>query len=132
MLFIVSRLVCRRGSFITFVLITFLSIPSLIVHSKQVDKPVGYYQLQCDETFSCPESLVPRVAFWVEVFSRWDTSTAIFHDKDNPHRVFSTVHRKQGCRKSRRGDSVYRERKRLEKSFKNIASRLKKWKGTKH
>ncbi|NNC98680.1 MAG: LysM peptidoglycan-binding domain-containing protein, partial [Gammaproteobacteria bacterium] len=86
--------------------------------------PVADYPLQCDETFACPSSLRPRVSFWVEVFSRWDTSTAIFHDKDNPHRVYSTIKRKQGCRRSRNGDSIDRERKRLTKTLQTIASRV--------
>ncbi|RBP50804.1 LysM peptidoglycan-binding domain-containing protein [Arenicella xantha] len=88
--------------------------------------PVGVYELQCDETFSCPTSLMPRVAFWVEVFSRWDTGTAVFHDKDNPHRVYSTVKREEGCRRSRKGDSIYRERSRLKRDLENLASKLSK------
>jgi len=35
--------------------------------AKPLQTPVASYPLQCDETFSCPESLRPRVAFWVEV-----------------------------------------------------------------
>jgi len=93
--------------------------------AKSLDVPVKQYPLQCDETFSCPTSLLPRVGFWVEVFSRWDTNTAIFHDKENPHRVYSTINRSQGCRKSRKGDSVDRERKRLKRTLNSIASRLK-------
>ena len=95
------------------------------VSAREVDKPVGNYQLQCDETFSCPASLLPRVSFWVEVFSRWDTNTAIFHDKENPHRVYSTLTRKQGCRRSKKGDSVDRERKRLKRSLTSIASKVR-------
>ncbi|MFT5654943.1 MAG: membrane-bound lytic murein transglycosylase D [Arenicella sp.] len=98
------------------------------VLAKPLGKPVAMYPLQCDETFSCPESLLPRVSFWVEVFSRWDTETAIFHDKDNPARVFSTVQRSQGCRRSRKGDSVDRERKRLKRELGAIADKLAKGK----
>jgi len=93
--------------------------------ARPIDKPVGSYQLQCDETFSCPASLLPRVSFWVEVFSRWDTNTAIFHDKENPHRVYSVVTRKQGCRRSKKGDSIDRERKRLKRSLQSIASKVR-------
>lgn len=94
-----------------------LSVPALA----KVPKQVGTYELDCNETFSCPYSLRPRVAFWVEVFSRWDTNTAVFHDKDNPHRVYSTIKRKEGCRRSRKGDSIDRERKRLKRLLKSIA-----------
>lgn len=93
--------------------------------ARELDRPVADYPIQCDETFSCPKSLLPRVAFWVEVFSRWDTKTAIFHDKENPQRVYSTVSRTKGCRRSRNGDSVDRERKRLKKSLTNLAKALK-------
>lgn len=96
-----------------------------VLAAKSLDVPVKLYPLQCDETFSCPASLLPRVGFWVEVFSRWDTNTAIFHDKENPHRVYTTLKRTQGCRKSRKGDSVDRERRRLKKKLKTISSRLK-------
>ena len=94
--------------------------------SAKIPKAVANYQLDCNETFSCPDSLKPRVAFWVEVFSRWNTNTAIFHDKDNPHRVYSTVKRSEGCRRSRKGDSIDRERKRLKRTLANLASKLKK------
>ena len=86
-------------------------------------KPVADYELDCNTTFYCPESLKPRVAFWVEVFSRWDTNTAIMHDKDFPHRVYSTVKRKEGCRRSKKGGSVDRERKRLERVLTSIAKK---------
>ena len=92
--------------------------------AKPLSKPVAQYPLQCDETFSCPASLLPRVGFWVEVFSRWDTNTAIFHDKSNPQRVYSTISRKEGCRRSRKGDSIDRERKRLKRSLNSLADRL--------
>ena len=96
-----------------------------VLAAKSLDVPVKLYPLQCDETFSCPTSLLPRVGFWVEVFSRWDTNTAIFHDKENPHRVYTTLKRTQGCRKSRKGDSIDRERRRLKKTLKTISSRIK-------
>lgn len=92
---------------------------------KNLGKAVAIYPLQCDETFSCPQSLMPRVGFWVEVFSRWDTDTAIFHDKQNPHRVYSTLQRKGGCRRSRNGDSISKERKRLKRNLGSLSSALK-------
>ncbi len=93
--------------------------------SAKIPKQVGIYPLDCNETFSCPDSLKPRVAFWVEVFSRWDTNTAIFHDKDNPHRVYSTVKRREGCRRSKKGDSIDRERQRIKKNLARLAAKLK-------
>lgn len=103
-------------------LLACLSVES--VAAKRLDRAVALYPLQCDETFSCPTTLLPRVGFWVEVFSRWDTNTAIFHDKDNPHRVYSTISRKEGCRRSKKGDSIDRERRRLKKALQLTASKL--------
>lgn len=107
-------------------LIIFLLFSSAdqVLLAKVLDKPVAIYPLQCDETFSCPSSLMSRVGFWVEVFSRWDTNTAIFHDKENPQRVFSTISRTDGCRKSRKGDAIDRERKRLKATLQRLASKL--------
>jgi membrane-bound lytic murein transglycosylase D len=99
--------------------------PTVQAKTKTIlSKPVAIYPLQCDETFSCPQSLMPRVGFWVEVFSRWDTDTAIFHDKQNPHRVYSTLQRNEGCRRSRKGDSIDKERKRLKSKLKSLAAKL--------
>ncbi len=119
------RSIFKRGVFITATAIVIMGGLS----SANVPKPVGVYELDCSETFSCPESLNPRVAFWVEVFSRWDTNTAILHDKENPHRVYSTIKRKNGCRRSRKGDSIDRERKRIKKSLVSLAKRIDADKG---
>lgn len=107
-----------------FSLLICLSLMTLASHARTVTTPVARYTLECSDTFSCPASLIPRVSFWVEVFSRWDTDTAIFHDKDNPHRVYSTIKRKQGCRHSRNGDSIDRERRRLKSVLKMISKKL--------
>ncbi len=95
------------------------------VAGKTLDKPVSIYPLQCDETFFCPSSLSTRVGFWVEVFSRWDTNTAIFHDRDNPHRVFSTISRNEGCRNSSRDNIIDRERTSLKSSLRSVADKLR-------
>ena len=94
------------------------------VDAKALDKPVAVYPLQCNETFSCPTSLLSRVGFWVEVFSRWDTNTAIFHDKENPQRVFSTISRNEGCRNSRDGDAISKERANLKKLLQSLSTKL--------
>lgn len=96
------------------------------VARSNIPAPVSNYKLDCNDTFSCPDSLMPRVAFWVEVFSRWDTNTAIFHDKENPQRVYSTVRRKEGCRRSRTGDKIDKERKKLKKDINRLANKLEK------
>ena len=109
-------------------LVIFLSIFGVVtcqsINAKAIDVPVATYPLQCNETFSCPASLNKRVGFWVEVFSRWNTDTAIFHDKENPHRVYSTISRDQGCRNSRDGDAVSKERAKLKSSLQSLATKL--------
>ena len=114
---------------ITHISILFVALIGLLVspvaQTRTVDIPVGNYPIQCNEIFSCPTSLLPRVAFWVEVFSRWDTNTAIFHDKENPQRVYSTISRKDGCRRSRKGSSTDRERNRLKKALTSLANDVK-------
>ena len=109
-------------------LVIFLSIFGVVtcqsINAKAIDVPVATYPLQCNETFSGPASLNKRVGFWVEVFSRWNTDTAIFHDKENPHRVYSTISRDQGCRNSRDGDAVSKERAKLKSSLQSLATKL--------
>ena len=109
---------------VVFLLFSFFSASSVDAKIKALDNPVANYKLQCDETFSCPDSLLPRVAFWVEVFSRWDTNTAIFHDKENPSRVYGTLSRHEGCRNSKRDGIVDKERKAIKKRLEELASKL--------
>lgn len=101
-----------------------LTLAVQLVHAKALDKPVAVYPLQCHDTFFCPSSLLSRVGFWVEVFSRWDTDTAIFHDKENPHRVFSTISRNDGCRNSRNGDAIDKERSNLKNLLQSLSAKL--------
>jgi len=112
-------------SLVTSALLLFQSSPAS-AKIQSLTTPVANYPLQCDETFSCPVSILPRVGFWVEVFSRWTTDTAIFHDKENPHRVYGTLSRNEGCRNSRKDGIIERERKSLKKSLTSLATKLDK------
>lgn len=107
----------------TFVLLGVYSSASQAV---LLNKPVASYPLQCDQYFDCPLSLQGRVSFWVEVFGRWETDTAIFHDKNKPQRVYSTLRRENGCRHSRAGDSMDKRRKYLKKLILNTADKVQK------
>ena len=109
-----------------FCLATLLIPSTVLAKTKFLGSPVASYPLQCDETFSCPASLLPRVSFWVEVFSRWDTNTAVFHDKQNPGRVYGTLSRNEGCRNSRRDGVIDRERKALKKELESLANNVDK------
>lgn len=118
------RLTFRRFIAVVVYSVFLFSTAQTVIAAPLSPKSVANYPLQCDETFSCPESLLPRVGFWIEVFSRWDTGTAIFHDKENPHRLYSTVQRKEGCRRSKKGDSIDQERKRLKRDLSSLSQRL--------
>jgi len=107
-------------------LVLFSASSNVQAKAKPLKTPVSNYPLQCDETFSCPNSIRLRVGFWVEVFSRWDTNTAVFHDKEHPSRVFATLNRKDGCRNSRRDKVIDKERKALKAKLETLASRLDK------
>jgi len=108
------------------VILSSLAVTSTAVaQQSSLSRPVKVYPIDCQDTFACPESLMPRVGFWIEVFSRWDTDTAIFHDKNTPQRVFSTLKRNEGCRRSKKGGPIERERKRLKRNLQNLASKLK-------
>lgn len=113
------------SSFFLVFVVVLTMLSSRVQAESRFGPPVKSYPIDCQQTFSCPESLMPRVNFWIEVFSRWTTDTAIFHDKEAPQRVFSTLPRKQGCRRIRNGDAADRERKRLKRELKTIASRIK-------
>lgn len=93
--------------------------------AKTPPAPVADYPIDCGETFSCPDSLMPRVNFWIEVFSRWNTDTAVFHDKENPQRVYSVLNRRNGCRGSGKGGVIERERKRIKRNLRGLSQRLK-------
>ena len=112
-----------KPNFVSLVVFAVMLAVSNFANAK-LGEPVKSYPIECQDTFSCPASLMPRVGFWVEVFSRWDTNTAIFHDKDAPQRVYNAIHRNNGCRRIRNGDSADRERKRLKRNLKALASRL--------
>jgi len=90
--------------------------------STQSGKTVARHQLDCSADFPCPQELVRRVDFWVEVFSRWDKNTAILHDYDEPWRVYQTIDGIKACTDK----GVKRERKRLEANLNALGDRLKK------
>ena len=119
-----SQAVFIRAALRFLVVIPLVCTAQISNASNELKVPVADYQIDCGDTFECPTSLMPRVHFWVEVFSRWDTETAVFHDKENPGRVYSTVSRRDGCRRSKSGDSLDRERTNLEKSIKSLARAL--------
>lgn len=117
---------CRLGRAVFLLGVTsFMLLFLQLSVAASLDKPVAIYPIECNETFSCPTTLMSRVGFWVEVFSRFDNNTAIFHDKENPQRVYSTLRRKDGCRRSRKGDSVDRERRRLKSRLESLATKVK-------
>jgi membrane-bound lytic murein transglycosylase D len=68
--------------------------------------------------FPVPPILEPNVAFWVDMFTKYSAEKAIFHDRDNPLRIYSVLDFGAGAPGKRMGDrarekAVEAERKRL-------------------
>ena len=108
--------------------ILFLLLPVHAAYSELHTSIPNQYPIDCGEHFFCPPSLMKRVSFWVDVFSRWETNTAVFHDKNNPHRVFSTIRREQGCRQSHKGDAIDRQKQFLKKELTRAGRNLQRQK----
>ena len=48
-------------------------------------------ELICSKAFPCPQEIVGRVFFWIDVYSRWNSNDAILHDKKYASRVYKVV-----------------------------------------
>jgi len=88
---------------------------------------VEEHNLECGETFPCPREIQRRVDFWVKVFRSWGTDQLVFHDRENPARVYSVITSRHACHRSRSARSVEAERDRIEKMLKTLA-RKAAWK----
>lgn len=104
------------------ILLLLLSITS--ANARLLKEPLPVHEVQCGETFACPESIKGRISFWVDVFSRWETNQAIFHDKERPERVYSTITRTNGCRNSRADNTIEKQRKYLKSLILRTADKV--------
>ncbi len=67
------------------------------------------HDLVCSQAIPCPKEIQPRVAFWIDVYSRWDSTDAILHDKTNPERIYRVL-TGQSCG-GRKGSTVVERQK---------------------
>ncbi len=87
---------------------------------------VPTHELQCGSTFPCPPQLQRRIHFWIEVFATWGDDKLIMHDSSHPERVFSLIESKSPCSRRRPARSIRRERDRLKKALRRVASTIGK------
>ncbi|HFD12241.1 MAG TPA: LysM peptidoglycan-binding domain-containing protein, partial [Crenotrichaceae bacterium] len=106
-----SRLVC-------FFLFLFLVMPSA-----QASFSPRYYQLDCGQYFSCPQALQRRIHFWIDIFGRYSTDTAVFHDRDEPEIVYSVIENPGACGGRSTPKAIERERSRIKKQLRSIANK---------
>ena len=89
--------------------------------SVHADHLLPRHALDCSENFPCPAALQPRVRFWIEVFSNWDSKTAILHDPNRPERVYAVFKSNRGCRG---GTHSTFKRNQIRKSLRTIAAKI--------
>ncbi|HSH43164.1 MAG TPA: LysM peptidoglycan-binding domain-containing protein [Arenicellales bacterium] len=82
---------------------------------------VERHDLECGDTFPCPAEIQRRVDFWIKVFSTWGTDQLVFHDRENPARVYSVITSRHACHRARSARSVEAERSRIEDMLRTLA-----------
>ena len=111
--------ILRRKNLIALGLTAILG--TLAGESARADHLLPRHALDCSENFPCPAALQPRVRFWVEVFSNWDSKTAILHDPNRPERVYAVFKSSRGCN---RGARLTSKRKQIGKSLRAVAAKI--------
>ena len=85
--------------------------------------PVAKHTLSCGTDFPCPKELRRRTDFWIQVYSKWDSTYGVLHDSLHPERVYAVV-KTPNC--SFKQKAVKRERERLKKRLASIAATVEK------
>lgn len=101
-------------------LLSSVSSPSLASLSPK------HYQLECGQYFDCPQALQRRVHFWIDIFGRYSTDTAVFHDRDEPEKVYSALERPGACGGRSTPKAIDKERKRIKMLLHSIAAKKTK------
>ena len=96
---------------------------SCLTSSAQGHHLLEKHDLFCNEAFPCPTALTPRVEFWVDVFHKFTRKDLVLHDRDQPNRIYSVIKSERPCTRRREPRVVRREKKRLERLFKRVASK---------
>ncbi len=79
------------------------------------------YQLECGESFDCPAALQRRVHFWIDIFGRYGTDTAVFHDRNSPEKIYSALTRQGACGGRITPRAIEKERTRIKQLLQSIA-----------
>ncbi|MDD9800138.1 MAG: LysM peptidoglycan-binding domain-containing protein [Gammaproteobacteria bacterium] len=75
----------------------------------------------CDARFPCSERLKSRINFWVQVFSRWGTDEAVFHDSQFPQRVYAVVKSTGTCARRKKSAVLTAEYQRIKQTLTGLA-----------
>jgi membrane-bound lytic murein transglycosylase D len=86
--------------------------------------PTSKPYLECSQTFPCPQSIWPRVRFWIDVYSQWSRNDAILHDKEHPHRVYRVL-TGHTCGDQKESPDIEDQKKRIANELHELADRLK-------
>ena len=95
----------------------------LLPQTAQSDHLLGNHDLQCDKIFPCPDELKPRVAFWIDVFTRHGSDTIILHDAENPERVYKVMKTEARCSRRREPSVIKNAKSRIRKQLLQIADK---------
>ncbi|MEZ4703895.1 MAG: transglycosylase SLT domain-containing protein [Bdellovibrionota bacterium] len=69
--------------------------------------------LHCTKIFPCYKDLQPRIAFWKSIFSTHGDNAVVFHDIDEPGRVYSVLETNAACTSRNESLPIKRERNRI-------------------
>ncbi len=87
-----------------------------------------HYQLECGQNFGCPQGLHRRVHFWIDIFGRHSTNSAVFHDRDEPEKVYSVLTKPGACGGRSTPRAIENERSRIKKILLSIAQKKRQQK----
>jgi len=81
--------------------------------------------LQCSRAIPCPKEIWPRVSFWIDVYSRWNSNDAILHDKSKPERIYRVLVG-QSCGGTAGSPDIERQKDQIKKELRDLAERIAK------
>ncbi|MBO69198.1 MAG: hypothetical protein CL398_12950, partial [Acidiferrobacteraceae bacterium] len=81
-------------------------------------------KLICSKAFPCPPEIIARVYFWIDVYSRWNSNDAIFHDSEHPSRVYK-VAVGENCGVAAESSSIEARKHVIASELHSLASRLR-------
>ena len=87
------------------------------------------HNLKCSRAFPCPPPIWPRVSFWIDVYSRWNSNDAILHDKEYPSRVYRVL-AGQNCGGRKESPAIKRQKDKIAKELRHLADRLEDGRST--